>query len=54
MLRIRGTRDTLLTALVAEWSHQQIGLPAQHPTVGPLQRLLTRMPPGAEKVNVLG
>ena len=29
MLRIRGTRDTLLTALVAEWSARQIGLPAE-------------------------
>jgi len=30
MLRIRGNRDTLLSALIAHWSEQQIGLPPRN------------------------
>ena len=40
MLRIRGTRDTLLTALVAEWSAQQLALPAEPDRLQKLQQLI--------------
>lgn len=42
MLRIRGTRDTLLTALVAEWSAQQLALPAEPDRLQKLQQLIGR------------
>ncbi len=40
MLRIRGTRDTLLTALVAEWSARQLALPAEPDGIERLQQLI--------------
>lgn len=38
MLRVRGDRETLLTALVEEWSNQLLGIPRQQPAMGLVQQ----------------